>query len=58
MAQLDGLLHKKVTRKEFLAHIGLGILALLGLPGMVGLLAKTAHSDTEPNDGFGSGIYR
>lgn len=59
MRKFDELLQKEMTRKEFMAHLGLALLALIGLPGVLGIFAKSAASkDHDANDGFGSGTYR
>lgn len=56
MGKFDNILQKEVTRKEFLAHAGIVLLAIFGIPGMLGILSKS--TTPEPTDGFGSGVYR
>ena len=61
--QIENLLHKEVTRKEFLIHFSLVIIALSGAATIISKLLnpipdggkKTfSHSHSE---GFGSGSY-
>lgn len=56
---LNELLIKNMTRKEFLVSLSLGAVTITGIPG---LLKKYSESDvlskkTESHKGFGSGAY-
>lgn len=61
LEHLSTLLSKKVTRKEFLLHVGFVLLALTGVSGMLKILADprsaSSTTSTQPKRGFGSGPY-
>lgn len=50
---LDDLLAKEMDRKQFLAHLGGGFLALIGITSLI--KALTSHGKRE--SGYGSGPY-
>ncbi|HLZ14587.1 MAG TPA: hypothetical protein VKQ34_01195 [Candidatus Saccharimonadales bacterium] len=54
--QLQTLLHKEMTRKEFLATLGLGVAAVLGLGTVLRLLTGKSLSNHIPR-GYGSSAY-
>lgn len=39
MQKIDYILDRKMSRKEFLGVIGLGVITLLGLPTLMGILS-------------------
>lgn len=51
--QLDHLLERKVSRREFLAYIGAAILAVTGITALLKSLGQTQKSSL----GYGSGPY-
>jgi hypothetical protein len=53
--QLDTVLKKKVSRKEFLKHTGLGVVALSGVGTALRMLSSESH-DTQTG-GYGSAAY-
>jgi hypothetical protein len=59
IARLETLLQKKMSRREFLTHIGLGLLAAVGIGGMIKhLLNGNDHAVTKPNIGsYGTSAY-
>lgn len=52
--QIDELLSKEMSRKEFLQHVGSGLLILFGISGLINALQpkKTGRSM-----GYGSSAY-
>lgn len=54
-AQVDDLLGKEVDRKEFLKHVGIGVVAMTGVLGVL----KALNLVGMPNSaqGYGSSIY-
>jgi len=59
--QINKLLNKEMSRKEFLQHIGSGILIMLGVSGLMkALLQSQPHSQSPERDisnGYGSSAY-
>lgn len=56
MKQLQGLMQKEMSRKEFLATIGLGIVTVMGFSTLVNtLMGKNNQQQT--NVGYGSSPY-
>ena len=57
-ALVQKLLEKKMDRKEFLAHIGAGILTLIGISGLLKHLVNyTSHDRVYREIGYGSNDY-
>lgn len=55
---LDDFLNRDMDRKEFLAHIGAGVLAIVGVSNLTKLLGKDQQVVSEGRkQGFGSGPY-
>jgi hypothetical protein len=56
--QINSLVHKEMTRKEFLGTVGFGLLSLAGMSTIVKLLggSKTA-SQHAVGAGYGSSAY-
>ncbi len=58
---LNDLLKKQVTRREFLTHIGLAVISLLGISGMLKNLNKSLetkdHKAVSDQGGYGYGTY-
>ena len=53
--QIDELFNKEMTRKEFLQHVGAGILVLFGVSGL--LKALTQQQTRKQGMGYGSSAY-
>ena len=54
-AQIEELFNKKMTRKEFLQHIGAAFLILIGISGLMqALLGSQKRKQTA---GYGSSAY-
>jgi len=54
---LQQLLDKKVDRKDFLKHIGVGVVALTGVTALTKSLTSFGSSRPQVNSGFGAGTY-
>ncbi len=52
--QIENLLQKRMDRKGFLKHVGIGVLALTGLTSVVKLLQGNQQ---QQNGGYGSSVY-
>lgn len=52
---LQQLFNKEMDRRQFLAHLGAGALAVAGVSGLVKTLVDLGHSHRR--SGFGSGSY-
>lgn len=50
--QIDQLFAKEMTRKEFLQHVGSGILILFGISGLI----KAFTQQPSKQSGFGYGV--
>ena len=58
MKQLDDVMNKEVTRKEFLATLGFGVASVFGISGVLKfLLGKGTHSQQRSSLGYGGGTY-
>ncbi len=55
MVKLDHILDRKMTRKEFLGTIGLGVVALFGLSSLMGILSGSEK--TPQATGYGTNLY-
>jgi hypothetical protein len=53
--QLSALMQKEVTRKEFLAMLGLGVATLLGFGSIIRLLSGNKHDSSVA--GYGTSVY-
>lgn len=56
-AQIDALLNKEMTRKEFLQHIGAAFLILIGISGLVSALLKQQGGSRRQTAGYGVSAY-
>jgi len=57
MKQLQGLMQKEMSRKEFLATIGLGIVTVMGFSTLVNTLMGSKNNQQQANVGYGSNPY-
>ena len=57
MKQLQGLMQKEMSRKEFLATIGLGIVTVMGFSTLVNTLMGSKNNQQQANAGYGSNPY-
>ncbi|HJQ09198.1 MAG TPA: hypothetical protein VJ836_06985 [Candidatus Saccharimonadales bacterium] len=52
------LLHKEMTRKEFLTTLGLGIASILGIGNILRFITNQSQaSDSSVQRGYGSSTY-
>ncbi len=58
-AQLDELLNREMSRKEFLQHVGSGLLVLFGISGLLKALTQQQPKIGRQtnNMGYGSSAY-
>jgi len=56
MLKLSDLLHKEMTRKEFLATVGFGVATIAGLSGLLKMLGKDNPFNRQAS-GYGGGAY-
>jgi hypothetical protein len=59
METIDEVLHKDMTRKEFLATLGFGIASLFGFATIIRFLSGKQHGGVvgNTNMGYGSSVY-
>lgn len=57
MKQLEDVMNKEVTRKEFLATLGFGVASILGFSGIVKFLFGKGSTNQRSALGYGSGSY-
>ncbi len=63
MKQIDTLLKQEMSRKEFLAAIGMGIAAIMGFSHLIRLLtgkdiqSPLQGSTLRSNGGYGASVY-
>lgn len=57
--QLDVLMQKEMTRKEFLTTMGFGVASVLGFSGIIKFLTGDAshHSNQKSGYGYGTSTY-
>ncbi len=55
-SQINQLMTKEMTRKEFLQHVGAGALIVLGISGLLSALLKTQKKE-QVGMGYGSNVY-
>ncbi len=55
--QLNELVQKEVTRKEFLTVLGFGVLSIMGLGAITKLLTGKGFSKHSVVQGYGSSPY-
>lgn len=55
MTKLDQLMHKEMTRRQFLVTLGFGLASLFGLSAVLGALTESDRS--ESLHGYGGGQY-
>jgi hypothetical protein len=55
--QIDALLSKEMSRKEFLQHIGSGFLILFGISGLLRALTQQHTPSRGQGTGYGSSAY-
>jgi hypothetical protein len=55
--QLQDLLHKEMTRHEFLATLGLGVASLMGFSSVIKMLNGNKSSGKTSHFGYGSSPY-
>ena len=57
MSKLEALMQKKMTRKQFIAALGLGAVSLFGLSSIMGLVAPSDHHKSNESSGYGGRNY-
>lgn len=55
--QLDTILKKEMTRKEFLATMGLGLASVLGFSSLLQMLSGRGMDRGAVTEGYGSSAY-
>jgi hypothetical protein len=55
--QLDTLFKKEMSRKEFLQHIGAGVMILFGLSGLIKALTQHQTGGRGHSVGYGASAY-
>jgi hypothetical protein len=55
MTKLDRLMHKEMTRRQFLVTLGFGLASLFGLSTLLGALTESDHEKSL--HGYGGGQY-
>lgn len=53
--ELNALLEKEMDRREFLRHVGIGLVALTGVSGL--LKALNGASTPRRSAGYGASVY-
>ncbi len=54
---IQNLLEKRISRREFLAYSGAVILGIVGISGLLRLLANPYHHDAKRGPGYGGSNY-
>jgi len=57
MKQLSHLMEKEMSRKEFLATMGLGVVSILGFSSMLKFLFDKGGQHNNASMGYGSNVY-
>jgi len=57
MEKINDLLHKDMTRKEFLATVGFGLASVFGLSAILKLLTGKGLEAQRSDYGYGGGPY-
>ena len=55
--QLNVLMKKEMTRKEFLATMGVGVASIMGFSGVVKLMSGKSLTGNKSGMGYGSSSY-
>ena len=55
MTKLEQILNTNMTRKQFLATLGIGVVSLFGLSSIMGLLSE--GESKKISRGYGAGSY-
>lgn len=54
---LEKLFSKDMTRKQFLATLGTGLLVLVGIKGLMSHLTDDSDKSNHSSSGYGGGTY-
>lgn len=57
MQQLNNLMQKEMSRKEFIATLGLGVASILGFSSILKLLFGKGQESQNARTGYGSSPY-
>lgn len=59
MNKINQLLHKEMTRKEFLATLGFGVATLFGMSTIISMFTDKQNplEQQAQNLGYGNGVY-
>jgi len=57
MQKITDMMHKEMTRKEFLATLGFGIATIAGFSTVLRMLGKNNPWQHESQVGYGGGAY-
>ncbi|HVI68864.1 MAG TPA: hypothetical protein VM581_00220 [Magnetospirillaceae bacterium] len=57
--QLSDILQRRMDRKDFLKHVGMGMVVLTGLAGVIKVLKpqEQAKSSKQVASGYGASVY-
>lgn len=55
--QLETLMNKEMSRKEFLQYVGSGILVVFGISGLLKALAGSQVETRQPANDYGFSTY-
>ena len=55
--EIKSLLEKEMDRKEFLMHLGIGALAVVGISSLINNLNRFNSKPAVQGDGYGSSTY-
>ena len=57
MRQLETMMQKEMTRKEFIATLGFGLASIFGLSTIIKLVLGKGHNEHLATSGYGSHAY-
>lgn len=55
--EINNFLNKKMTRKEFLRHVGLLLMSVFGIGGVLKYLSQDNLKQATPVSGYGRSAY-
>ena len=56
--EVESLLHKEMDRRDFLRHVGIGLIALTGITALLRSLSGSgSNQQSQPRMGYGGSSY-
>ena len=57
--KFDNILNQEMTRREFISKLGLGVVAIFGIPTLLHVLSSKPQDSNQRNQGsaYGAGAY-